>query len=120
MKKSSANISKALLALLVSVGTKALAQNSVVTVDVLVKSNLPQQNIQELINEEILLKTQSTQHFILNNEKVAAIINESGDQELIQFMQVLQDLAADSSKVSIKKLNEMILSTQDRGGLQKF
>lgn len=119
MNKSALTMARVIFGLVVSMGTKAVAQNHLISRDSLAK-NMDQHLVQELIDQQILLSSQKSDYYFLNKEKVMTIFQESNDQELIQFMKALEQLVSGSSEVNIKNPNEMVLTTQDRGNLQKM
>ena len=57
MKNKSTKMTKAIVGLMMSLGSQAFAKNAVVTAETLLKNNLEAQTIQELLAEKILLKT---------------------------------------------------------------
>ena len=57
MKKQSTKITKAIVALMMSLGSQAFAKNAVVKAETLLKNNLEAQTIRELLDEKILLET---------------------------------------------------------------
>jgi len=118
MKKQSTKVTKAIVGLLMSLGSQAFAKNTVVSADTLLKNKLEVQTIQELLDEKILLKTNIRDLFELNGQKVAVILESSEDQELKQFVQWLKSIVGDDSKVSSEKPGGMVISSQDGGNIK--
>jgi low affinity Fe/Cu permease len=115
MKKQSTKVTKAIIGLMMSMGSQAFAKNPIVTSDTLLKNNLEAQTIQELIDEKILLKTNIRGRFELNDEKVAVILEASEDQELKHFVSWLKSIVGDDSEVNTQKPGGMVISSQDGG-----
>jgi hypothetical protein len=113
--KISGNLTKAVVGLIMSCGANAFAQNQVVTKKNLIENNLDRSTVQQLLDEKILLRSKNNGEFVLNNIKVAEVIEKSGDQELTQFLSWLKIVAHNNSVIKLKKLKDMNLSTQDGG-----
>ena len=118
MKKQSTKMTKAIIALMMSMGSQAFAKNSVVTAETLLKNKLEAQTIQELLDEKILLKTNIRGRFELNDQKVAVILETSEDQELKQFVLWLKSIVGDDSEVSTQTPGGMVISSQDGGNVK--
>lgn len=113
MKKQSTKLTKAVIGLIMSMGSQAFAKNSIVNVEALLKNNLEAQTIQELLNEKILLRTNIHGQFELNDQKLALILETSEDQELNQFVSWLKSVVGEDSEVTLQKPDGMVLSSQD-------
>lgn len=118
MKKQSTKVTKAIVGLMMSLGSQAFAKNAVVSTDTLLKNNLEAQTIQELLDEKILLTTNIRGLFELNDQKVAVILESSEDQELKQFVQWLKSIVGDESQVNSQKPGGMVISSQDGGNVK--
>lgn len=118
MKKQSTKVTKAIVGLMMSLGSQAFAKNTVVSTDTLLKNNLEAQTIQELLDEKILLKTNIRDLFELNGQKVAVILGSSEDQELKQFVQWLKSIVGEDSQVNSQKPGGMVISSQDGGNIK--
>lgn len=117
MKKQSTKLTQAMLGLMVSLGSQALAKNQVVTAETL-KNNLEIQTIQELIDEKILLRTNIQDRFELNNQKISIILETSEDHELKLFVQWLKSIVGEDSEVKTQKPGGMVISSQDGGSVK--
>lgn len=117
MKKQS-KLAKAILGLVLSLGSKAFAKNTVVTTETLLNNKLEAQTIQELIDEKILLRTGIRDRFELNGIKISYILEFSEDQELKQFVQWLKSVVGEDSEVNIQKASGMVISSQDGGNIK--
>ena len=118
MKKQSTNLSKMMLGLLMSLGAQAFAKNAIVTTETLLNNNIEPQTIQELLDEKILLKTNLRDHFELNDQEVAVILESSEDQELKKYVQWLKSIVEDAAAVSTQKSGGMVISSQDGGNIK--
>jgi len=118
MKKHSTKMTKAIIGLMMSMGSQAFAKNPVITADTLLKNNLEAQTIQELLDEKILLKTNIRGRFELNDQKVAVILETSEDQELKEFVLWLKSIVGADSEVNTQKPGGMVISSQDGGNAQ--
>ena len=113
--KVSVNLTKAVIGLIMSCGAKAFAQNHVVTKQNLIESNLDRTVVKQLLDENILQRSKNNGEFILNNIKVAEVIEASQDPELNQFLGWLKIIAGKNAIIKLKKSKDMNLSTQDGG-----
>lgn len=109
------NLTKAVVGLIMSCGSQVLAQNHIVTKQNLIESNLDRSMVKQLLDEKILLKSKNNEEFVLNNVKVAEVIEASKDPELNQFLGWLKIVAQNNAVIKLKKLKDMNLSTQDGG-----
>ena len=115
MKKQSSLIKKAVFSLLVTLGSQAFAKNHVVTLETLQKNEIDDLVIQELIDNKILLLTQTDGRFILNDKKIAALVETSEDKELKEFVLWLKSIVETDSEVSTQKPGGMVITSQDGG-----
>lgn len=115
MKKQSALIKKAIFSLLVTLGSQAFAKNQVVTLETLQKNKIDEQLIQDLLDQKILLITETEGRYILNNKKVDAIVETSEVKELKEFVLWLKSIVEDDSEVSTQKPGGMVITSQDGG-----
>ncbi len=118
MKNKSTKMTKAIVGLMMSLGSQAFAKNAVVTAETLLKNNLEAQTIQELLDEKILLKTNIWGRFELNDQKVAVILETSEDQDLKQFVQWLKSIVGEDAEVNSQKPGGMVISSQDGGNVK--
>lgn len=118
MKKQSALIKKAVLGLLVTLGSQAFAKNQIVTIETLEKNKFDEQLILDLIEHRILLNTQIEGQYILNQKIVDAIIETSEDKQLKEFVIWLKSIVDEDSSVSVRNPGGMIISSQDGGSFK--
>lgn len=115
MKKQSALIKKAVFSLLVTLGSQAFAKNQVITLETLQKNKIVEQVIQDLLDQKILLITETEGRYTLNEKKVDAIVETSEDKELKEFVLWLKSIVEDDSEVSTQKPGGMVITSQDGG-----
>ncbi len=118
MKNKSTKVTKVVVGLMMSLGSQAFAKNAVVTAETLLKNNLEAQTIQELLDENILLKTNTKGRFELNDQKLAVILEATEDQELKQYVQWLKSIVGAESQVNSQQPGGMVISSQDGGNVQ--
>lgn len=114
-KELNSQLVKSLLALLMSCGTKAFAQSHAISKQTLIKSNLDRATVKELLDEKILLRSKNNDELILNNVKIAEVLHQSNDQEVIQFLNWLKIMSIGKTDIKLKKPGGMVFSTQDGG-----
>jgi hypothetical protein len=108
--------SKALLTLLMIIGTNAYASNKLIERAALGPDQIDPTVLKELLMEKVLLLSKLPQFFELNEKKVEEIIVNSNGPELTEFMNWLKSLAGDGTQVNQKKPGEMTPASQDIKG----
>lgn len=106
--------SKAIVSLLMFLGVKAFAKDTiVVSMDLLRKNRLDEASIAELLKEKYLLPSSSPSFVYLNSKKVEQVLTTSQDQELKKFLMWLKSIVGDETGVNQKSPGEMTPSSQD-------
>ncbi len=105
--------SKAIVSLLMFLGVKAFAKDTIVSIDLLRKNQLDETSIAELLKEKYLLASNSPDFVYLNSKKVEQVLTTSQDQELKKFLMWLKNIVGDDTGVNQKSPGEMTPSSQD-------
>lgn len=105
--------SKAIVSLLMFLGVKAFAKDTIVSIDLLRKNQLDEASIAELLKEKYLLPSSSPNFVYLNSKKVEQVLTTSQDQELKKFLMWLKSIVGDETGVNQKSPGEMTPSSQD-------
>ena len=105
--------SKAIISLLMLLGVKAFAKDTIISIDLLRKNQLDEASIAELLKEKYLLPSRSPSFVYLNSKKVEHVLTTGQDQELKNFLMWLKSIVGDGTGVNQKKPSDMTPSTQD-------
>jgi hypothetical protein len=113
MKKPSINLKKAVLGVMTTlVAVPALACH-LIKLETLQSQNLSEQDIQVLVDENILSKTEVTNQFSINKDRIENLVENSGDQELQSFLIWLKSIVGSGTDVNNPSCDDMVLSSQD-------
>lgn len=113
-KQSKNHLTKAMIGLLMSCGTQALAQNTI-TAKIFIENKVDRSTVQLLLNEKILIKSSKVNEFQLNEKRVMDVLAHSEDPQVVEFLNWLKLKTLDISDIKIKKPKDMHFSTQDGG-----
>ena len=110
---------KTIFGLIATVASKGLANNYYVTNDALKRNNFDDRVINDLVNQKILLSTKNEGRYILNDKILKPIFKSSENYELKGFMMELMSIVEGSMDVSIQQPSNMVITSQDGGGIKE-
>ncbi len=113
MKQQSISFKKAVLGVLATVVSMPALACNLISFEALQNRRLSEQDIEVLLNEKILLKTDVSNQFFIDHDRMDEIIQSSQDQELQNFSKWLRSVVDSNANVSNPSCDEMVLSTQD-------
>lgn len=113
MKQQSTNFKKAILALMTTVVSMPALACHLISVEALQHKNLSEQDIEVLMAEKILSKTEVANQFFIDKDRIEVLIQDSKDQELQGFLKWLKNMMDSNTDVNNPVCDEMVLSTQD-------
>lgn len=113
MRRQSTNFKKAILGIMTTVVSMPAIACHLISVEALQSKSLSEQDIEVLIDEKVLLKTEVSNQFSINKDRIDILIQESGDQELQSFVKWLKNMMDSNTDVNNPVCDEMVLSTQD-------
>lgn len=108
--------SKAVLSLILLLSAKAQSNESWVSQDLLLEQNLDQVVLEQLFKAKILLPSENSQIFILNEKKLLQVFRKTKSQEAKEFLLWLESVSGDGVKIKLKDPKDMTLGAQDIKG----
>jgi len=116
MKQQSTKLSATVIGMIFSVAAHANSDGKFISRQTLTQNNVGPQTIAELVSEYILITTSGEGWYRLNEQKVTSILATSSDEELKDFVSMLQTMVGDQTEVAAVQTSGITLSSQDHDG----
>lgn len=109
------NQTKSILSLLLLLSTQANS-NGLITNSQLEENKIDQAVVYQLLASEILSQTNIPDQFTVDSLKIKNILSYSEDIELHHFLNWLQSISGEKTKIQLRNPKDMPLATQDIKG----